>query len=175
MNDKVCHVFRDNADSSRLLVICHYDVPADRAVAVATAILSNITADDVIVFDTMLDWKFNASASERFAPPLLRKIETDASREKRKESKDCPFLEAPNLIDSLGAAVISRRQINRHQGRVYVSLESSRLLDIDTLRAFEAVLEYSGSGSSSSSSTSSASYKQLLASMMSRRPNPLFL
>jgi hypothetical protein len=143
LNDGSCNLYRDASNEGRLFLICHAEVVAERASEFAKVVLSNVNAMDIVVFDTLLDWKYNATASERAAPPFLRKLETDATREDKSKQDNFLYLESPNLIDSLGAAIISRRQMLKLACRVYVSLEASRILDVDTIIAFEVLCFYS--------------------------------
>lgn len=175
MNDKVCAIYQDDTEKSRYLLISHFEIPAERAVELAKLVLSSVSVDNVVIFDTILDWKFNATAPEPAAPPLLRKLETPASREESesKPTDSCPFLESPNLLDSFAAALLTQRLLRRQTGRIYASLESSRLLTVDTILAFEAGLK--SVTQKNTGSTTLDVYKKMLASLESRRPNPLFL
>jgi len=172
-NDSNCLIYILEEDPSIVLVICNYQVSAERAFDWNNSLFQHLQAERVLVFDSLLDSKYIPNEAFEVRPPFLRQLVTRIQR-KHQESQNkepCPYLEAPNLIEKVPAAIIQYCERRNLDASVFLSWEDSRLLEVATLEAFETILHYYGVNSQVPSSASK--YKQLVERI--GRSNPLFL
>lgn len=104
----------------------------------ASAIEKHIIAEKMVMLDAIPLWKFNL---EDVQPPILRCLCTqnwDSS-----ESVDlCPFLEPPNFITGLAAAMLTLRRGSGKPAIVYITISEHsgfKRLSIETVQAFQPV------------------------------------
>ena len=151
-----------DASNDLLVVINKGKVKPEECKAWTRTILSRINSQEVLVFEEVRISKYYHSLmKEKPYPPFLRKIQTDRAREESKKD-DILFYEAPNVIDTLSAAIISYCQIHCKRAIVYVSL-AENVIDDNVLLAYESVLKEIGHLSSESSlKTLRKAYSQTL-------------
>jgi len=137
------------------------------------AILANFNAKRIIVLDTIsvIDYKTDNFELE---PPLVRSLHTAADKQSSANSKSSvKYLEAPNLIAGAGACLVAKCQMRNLCAKVLVSLEHNHLLEVETVRAFEAAL--AGELLTCAIAFKNVSYSAALARTRRRKPNPLYL
>jgi hypothetical protein len=141
--DPVCNIYQFDSEQT-FLVLCQYDVSAERANAWTTVLFQHIHAEQVYIFGSIFETQLRDVLGSKLIPPFLRKLETDAQR--IKISKDqlaiCPYLESPTMIDKAPAAVLTYCQLRNIPATLYLSLEECHQLSSETLSAFETVLKH---------------------------------
>jgi len=158
-----CGIYKTQENPSMILLLCYQDIPADRAFAWTSCLFQHIHPLKVCILGSILDHKYISPDSElRF--PLLKKLGTQQDKE-----DICTYLEPPNFVEDISAAVLEHCERRRIQASLFLSLEHSTLLEVVTLEAFEPVLLYFGFPTVATKEK----YHQIVE--ITRRPNPLFI
>jgi hypothetical protein len=108
----------------------------------------------VIALDTLHQANYISTERPAPCPPLLRTLQTTSASSA--SGHNVPQLEAPNMVYSLSAAVLSRAEAERLSARLYVSVESRHYV-LECLQAFETVLRTGSSSAAQASAASSSS------------------
>jgi len=181
VNNQTCYFFEIDGSSVKeiMLVICQYEVTRERSYAWTSTLFRHVRAERVVVLERLLDSAYRAPESiSSPMSPLLRKIETTVERKLQPEVPVvCAYLEPPNLIERMPAAVLTHCEHRALRATLFLSLEDSRLLDLSTLLAFESVLGTLGLKfhSSADAKTIKERYLTALEKLSTRKHNPLFI
>jgi hypothetical protein len=132
-----------------------------------------LTSNRVIVLESIVQSQYRGD--EIPYPPFLRTLQTEADLKTfanmETKSGKVQSLEAPNIIDGLAAAILTRCQMFGKCGAILVSLEENHILESDTLRAYEGcilkIFKMQSKGN--------IDYKSVLSKLKGRKINPLFL
>jgi len=169
-----CFVYRvrptqdQKAEDQAVIVLVQQEVPQERANALVEVLMNHLQPQRVVVLDCVLMGHYAdpyASSASDVVPPLLRVIESSASKSSRpapEESKSskskgksksqkkivsfpahplCAYLEPPNVVNGLAAALMTHCQVYELPAEAFFSLESPHYV-VETLSAFEAVLSH---------------------------------
>ena len=91
-----------------LVVVCHYEVSLSSAFDWTTALLGGLVPERVVVLTSFVEAEFRSEDRDpqhRLLPPMLRKLQTRGASSL--VPPVCEFLEAPNIVNNAGAAVLS--------------------------------------------------------------------
>jgi len=170
-NEFVCGIYTIEDHTSLVVVICQYEVSAERAYSWTSSLFYHLKPERICVFDSILDSKYIApDESVPFNFPLLRQLATRAERSKNEQGKQiCPSLEAPNFVDKAPAAILQYCERRNIRSILFLSLEDSQQLEPLTLQAFEQVLPHLGIEIPHTNNK----YNQTVENI--RRNNPVFL
>eukprot|EP01117_Protostelium_nocturnum_P013223 TRINITY_DN4921_c1_g1_i1.p1 TRINITY_DN4921_c1_g1~~TRINITY_DN4921_c1_g1_i1.p1 ORF type:complete len:262 (+),score=97.82 TRINITY_DN4921_c1_g1_i1:61-846(+) len=174
LNDNSCFVYQSK-DEQSAVVLCQYQVSVERGYDWTNSLFQNIQSNRVFLLDGLLS-SVPHHPSLSFGSFILRKIETTALRKESSNQKEtiCPYLEGPTMIDGLAASVISYCEQRGMMAVLYLSLEDSICLELETLKGFEPALNEIAKTSGVKLS-GSKDYSRVLSQLSSRRPNSLFL
>jgi len=121
-------------DTETLVVACQYDVEPDIAFIWVKTLFAAIIPQQVYVFDAILSSFYRVPNPA--SPPLLRKLQTSSF----KHPNDVPFLESPNMVEKISAAILSYCEVRQVPAIAFVSLQDTLFVTSTTLGAFEKVL-----------------------------------
>eukprot|EP00003_Mantamonas_plastica_P033630 TRINITY_DN973_c1_g1_i2.p1 TRINITY_DN973_c1_g1~~TRINITY_DN973_c1_g1_i2.p1 ORF type:complete len:353 (-),score=78.72 TRINITY_DN973_c1_g1_i2:126-1184(-) len=154
LNNKSCNIYSvdGSGDNGTLVVLLQYAVEEDRANVFTQTLLGEISADQVVVLTSVLDVSYNMPREQSWNPVkeldtgFLRVIHSgDESAWMSGEGQDkemvCREFEAPNMITGVPAAVLTQCVVNKTNGAVFVALENRRLVNVDTLVAYEPLFD----------------------------------
>eukprot|EP00026_Physarum_polycephalum_P015007 Phypoly_transcript_15584.p1 GENE.Phypoly_transcript_15584~~Phypoly_transcript_15584.p1 ORF type:complete len:250 (+),score=21.16 Phypoly_transcript_15584:144-893(+) len=131
-NAPTCTIYA--LDNETLVAACQYDVEPDLSFIWVKTLFSAIIPQQVFVFDALLSSFYRAP--NRPSPPLLRKLQTSSF----KHSYDVPFLESPNMVEKISAAVLSYCEVRQIPAVAFVSLQDTLFVTSTTIGAFEKIL-----------------------------------
>ncbi|KAG0006673.1 hypothetical protein BGZ65_005329 [Modicella reniformis] len=99
-----CNIYELDADPTVIIIPCNYEIKDKDCLNFAKAILTNIQAERIIILDTLSpSTYFSGSPDIDYDYPWLRLLQTTGSTTVTK----IPTLEVPNLVQNLGAALMS--------------------------------------------------------------------
>jgi len=141
-DDRTCKIYLFKEENETVAVVeCEYAVPPSLCAEWTEVLFKYINPKRVAVFDSISAASYKPPQPDKFIElPYLRKLSTSIERDQSKDSV-CPFLEPPNIIDKLSAAVLSHCQVNYIPAAVYISLDEGYLPSGETFVAFEQVFQ----------------------------------
>ncbi|KAF9100956.1 hypothetical protein BGX27_000167 [Mortierella sp. AM989] len=99
-----CNIYELDADPTIIIIPCNYEIKDQDSLNFAKAIMNNIQANRIIILDTLSpSTYFSGSPDIEYNYPWLRLLQTAGSTTVTK----IPTLEVPNLVQNLGAAIMS--------------------------------------------------------------------
>ncbi|KAG0259575.1 hypothetical protein BG011_002560 [Mortierella polycephala] len=105
-----CNIYELDEDPTVIFIPCNYEIKDQNCLNFAKTIMSNIQAARVIILDTLSPATyFSGSPDIDFTYPWLRILQTSGSTAVTKIST----LEVPNLVQNLGAALMSYCEVRR--------------------------------------------------------------
>jgi len=165
-----CTLYTLEEDSSIVLVICGSPISAERAFEWNSCLFQHLRPQRVLVFDSLLDSKFIPSDNAFFEPPLIRQLTTSIQRKHQEKQEVCPYLEAPNFVDKVPAAILQHCELRKIDAALFLSLEDSRKLEVVTLTALDLILTFFDIHNQS---TQKDKYSEAIEHI--QKTNPLFL
>jgi hypothetical protein len=144
ITDRSCLIYENG--TNMMMVICQYDVPADKAYEWTKVLFQQLRPQRVIVLDRLVDVEYKIlEQTISMNPPLLKKVETNLHKQaSRKETPIASSLEAGNIVDKGPAAIITFCELNQIPGVLYFSLEPSQMMIVESLMAFEPIVKSLG-------------------------------
>jgi len=175
VNDNTCTIYKLDNDPSVVLVLCQYEVSAERSYAWANCLFQNLNPERVYALDRILDSHYDSTNPHvSRTPPMLRSLETTTYKN-QSHKQFCPYLEAPNLVDKAAAALMTHCELRNVPATLILSLEDSRFLELETLKAFEPIFLTLGLLQLQSPEQQHNLYKKTVQSLSSRKPNLLYM
>lgn len=99
-----CNIYELDSDRSVLLIPCNYEVKDKDSLNFAKAIMNGVQATRIVILDTLSPANYNSTMPDiEYTYPWLRLLQTAGSTTVTK----IPALEVPNLVQNLGAALMS--------------------------------------------------------------------
>ncbi|KAF9213478.1 hypothetical protein CPC16_002289 [Podila verticillata] len=99
-----CNIYELDSDRSVLLIPCNYEVKDKDSLNFAKTIMSGVQATRIVILDTLSPGNYNSTMPDiDYTYPWLRLLQTAGSTTVTK----IPALEVPNLVQNLGAALMS--------------------------------------------------------------------
>jgi len=135
---ETCKIYFPNDSSSTLLALCHDKILPEQSLIWTSCLFEHIKSKKVIIFDGLLDTRYSTSYGMDPHPPMLYKLQTNTIH--KGEYDFCSFLDVPNLIDGIVAAILSHCELNNLPCIAFLSLEEAQLLNAPTLQAFEPIV-----------------------------------
>eukprot|EP00727_Mastigamoeba_balamuthi_P014051 m51a1_g9269 hypothetical protein (268) ;mRNA; r:82644-83670 len=126
---------------SPVVVVSQGPVDPARARQLAAALLSVLPRSDVVVLDSMASSAYRSPDCEYARPPALRRVCTEAAA---KGAGAVPFLESPNLVQGLAAAVVLECQWASRAATAFVTLQEASGPDATAVKAFESAAPSAG-------------------------------
>ncbi|KAI8361134.1 hypothetical protein B0O80DRAFT_436785 [Mortierella sp. GBAus27b] len=106
-----CNIYELDADPSVVIISCNYEIKDKDSLNFAKSILTNIQAKRIVILDTLSPSSYlSGSPDIDFTFPWLRLLQTTSSTTVAK----IPVLEVPNLVQNLGAALLSYCEARGH-------------------------------------------------------------
>eukprot|EP01027_Heterolobosea_sp_BB2_P017959 GEZU01025375.1.p1 GENE.GEZU01025375.1~~GEZU01025375.1.p1 ORF type:complete len:258 (-),score=37.98 GEZU01025375.1:45-818(-) len=139
--DSTCRLYLDT-NNNNLYAVCHdSEIDIHRAYAWTEALFKHIQPKFVVIFESLKYSQYKGDSID-ITPPLLRVLQTDKQKTEGPSylNKLCPYLETPNIVSGVAAAVLTHCQVHFMPASLYVSLEDPHALEVETVQAFEAVL-----------------------------------
>ncbi|KAG0003824.1 hypothetical protein BGZ80_004674 [Entomortierella chlamydospora] len=113
-----CNIYELDADPTVVIIPCNYEIKDQNSLNFAKAIMNNIQASRIIILDTLSPSTYlSGSPDTEYNYPWLRLLQTAGSTTVTK----IPALEVPNLVQNLGAALMSYCEV-RGQSDTYLLL-----------------------------------------------------
>eukprot|EP01114_Cavostelium_apophysatum_P009325 TRINITY_DN2242_c0_g1_i2.p1 TRINITY_DN2242_c0_g1~~TRINITY_DN2242_c0_g1_i2.p1 ORF type:complete len:264 (+),score=39.62 TRINITY_DN2242_c0_g1_i2:37-792(+) len=166
-----CTVYKiEGAAFSTILITCGYEVESERSNEWVRCVFQQFQPKSALILDKLLLCNYFGGSNPSFSPTtaLVRKIETTA-RKNRKGESICPFLEAPNVIDRISAALLTRCELKNIAATLYVVVEDNRLKEDELVMSFQPILTSVGLF------PKDFDRKKVLQKLSGRKVNPLFL
>jgi len=116
-----------------VLVINQYNVQSDRVHDWTTTLFEYINTEQVFIFDTLVESFYHNLSGSKPVPPLLRKLQTSSY----KAVDTIVFLEIPNMIERVSAAILVYCEMRQISACAFISLYEMRFITTHTLIAFE--------------------------------------
>lgn len=99
-----CNIYELDSDRSVVLIPCNYEVKDKDSLNFAKAIMNGVQATRIVILDTLSPANYNSTLPDiEYTYPWLRLLQTAGSTTVTK----IPALEVPNLVQNLGAALMS--------------------------------------------------------------------
>lgn len=100
-----CDLYNVDDGSACMLLLCRGAIPIERASDFSSKLFSKINAKSVVALESLrlANYLTDRSADHEVLPPLLRVLQTSAAG----GQAIAPPLEAPNVIEGAGAAVLT--------------------------------------------------------------------
>ncbi|KAF9921459.1 Proteasome assembly chaperone 1 [Linnemannia zychae] len=103
-SNATCNIYRLDADPTIFLIPCNYEIKDKDSLNFAKVIMNSIQSSRIIILDTNSPSSyFSGSPDIEYNYPWLRLLQTTGSTTTAK----IPSLEVPNLVQNLGAALMS--------------------------------------------------------------------
>ncbi|KAG0086622.1 hypothetical protein BGZ92_008001 [Podila epicladia] len=99
-----CNIYELDSDRSVVLIPCNYEVKDKDSLNFAKAIMNGLQTTRIVILDTLSPANYNSTLPDiDYTYPWLRLLQTAGSTTVTK----IPALEVPNLVQNLGAALMS--------------------------------------------------------------------
>jgi len=138
LHDNNCEIYIFSSDPTIVYVLCQYNIPDDRAYIWTSTLFNNILSQEVIVLDALPESLYKSSSIS--ALPLLKKLETDANKEKSGMYSNIEYLEAPNIVDKTPAAILTYCQLRYKKACLVLSLQVNQRVELEAVFVFEQLL-----------------------------------
>ncbi|XP_033125671.1 proteasome assembly chaperone 1-like [Anneissia japonica] len=139
-SDKTCFIHRLASNPEVLVVLCKSNVAPEQAFSWTQQLFENIESENLYVTvlssSLVTEYKSSKLVSE-LSTPFIRALRSSAYKAKPQS----PFLEAPNMVSSLPAAVLNHCQVNSIAAVLYVAFVDSPHVDVESMEVFKPVLE----------------------------------
>jgi len=127
-------------------------------------------AKRVVVFDTISDHKLAMTMEEgsesKLTLPQLRYLSTGF------ETKSIQRLEAPHIVQHIGASILTYCQIHKIESILYLSVSNNHFMGAETLKEFEKALEII---EEKHEVLEEDVYEEQLSNLKARSKNPLYI
>jgi len=112
IHDKSCLVYTLDEQGKIMITTCQYNVPAERALAVAKGMLSEICPKHVLVLGSMSSEQMRGGQGDPSQEALLYVLRTAASRSSSRQQLQLPHLPTGTLVSGLPAALMTYCQVH---------------------------------------------------------------
>ncbi|KAF9977893.1 hypothetical protein BGZ73_004489 [Actinomortierella ambigua] len=140
------NIYQLDADPSVAVIPVHYNVKDHDSLFFARTLLETIKADRIIVFDTLSPSTYlSGSYDIDYKLPWLRLLKTTGSQ----DVPQIPILEVPNLVQNLGATLLSHCEIRGKKDTFLVlslqeALYGKAVTTKATIQGFQQALTHLG-------------------------------
>ncbi|XP_071956786.1 proteasome assembly chaperone 1-like [Antedon mediterranea] len=137
--DKTCYIHRIASSPEVLVVLCKSTVAPEQSFTWTEQLFEHIKTENlyVTVLSSSLVTEYRSSRLVSELPtPFLRALRSTAYKAKPQS----PFLESPNMVSGLPAAILNHCQIQSIAAVLYVSFVDSPHVDVDSMKVFQPVL-----------------------------------
>eukprot|EP01112_Ceratiomyxa_fruticulosa_P007842 TRINITY_DN2040_c0_g2_i1.p1 TRINITY_DN2040_c0_g2~~TRINITY_DN2040_c0_g2_i1.p1 ORF type:complete len:249 (-),score=42.54 TRINITY_DN2040_c0_g2_i1:64-810(-) len=146
-----------------IVVSCLYETPAESSYSWTEKLFEYFTPQRIVVLDRLPADSYRTGDFKRPSSPFLRKLQTPTYSPVL-ASSEIPFLESPNMLQKIIAAVLSHCLRRNIPCVGYVSYEEDRIIHANTLYAFEGALKELGFASELKPSDLLTAYKKAVGS-----------
>jgi len=172
VNDNTTTLFISSDAPSTLFVLCQFCVDNDDSYAWTKLLFEHVTAKRVFIFDTIDEMKIQEILDDgEVELPMLRMLKTKTAVPLNlPKNLGCSFLESPQIVCGLPAALLTHCQIYEMSAILYLSVESQTHLGSETFLGFESVFPFV-----TETTLKGQNYHPLIQGLKVRKTNTLFI
>eukprot|EP01083_Nonionella_stella_P120766 362182_1 len=131
---------KSGTQSSVAVLLVPLAIPSHACFGWTQKLFDNVKPERVVILDTISSARYISGSSEPLSSSMLRRVVTSSEcSQQSSEEIICPFLEVPNLVNSVGASILQHCEVNSVPANLYVSIHA-QFSPVDTVRAFHPVL-----------------------------------